>query len=195
MTTIESTLHKYGLTNDDIDIVFLSHLHTDHAGGTVKDKDGILVPRFPKARYIVQKIEWNDAINPNERTAAVYIVDRLMVLKKSGQLDLIEGHMEFLPNIKAVLTGGHTPGHQGIEATSDGMSVGYYADIFPSSNHIRIPYVAAVDLNPIETMAAKRKLVDRMLKDNRAIAFDHDVNIKIGRLSDENGKIVVNKVE
>jgi glyoxylase-like metal-dependent hydrolase (beta-lactamase superfamily II) len=195
LTTIESTLHNLGLTNDDIDIVFLSHLHTDHAGGTVKDIGGVLIPRFPKARYVVQRTEWNDAINPNERTAAVYIVERLMILQKSGQLDLLEGDTEILPNIKTIHTGGHTPGHQGIEATSDGMMVGYYADIFPSSHHIRIPYVAAVDLNPLETMAAKRKLVDKMLKGNIAIAFDHDVDIKIGRLSDENGKIIVNKVE
>ncbi|MCX6827277.1 MAG: MBL fold metallo-hydrolase [candidate division Zixibacteria bacterium] len=195
-TNIETGLKQIGLASNDIDIVFLTHLHTDHAAGSVKNDNGIMVPRFRKARHIVQRTEWDDAINPNERTAAVYIPDRLRVLEKEGQLDLIDGDTELMPGIKAIKTGGHTPGHQAIEATSDGFTTVYYADIVPSSYHIRVPYVAAVDLNPLETMEVKRRLVKRLLEDRHmSIAFDHDINIKIGRLADENGKIIVDRIE
>jgi glyoxylase-like metal-dependent hydrolase (beta-lactamase superfamily II) len=194
-SNIESGLKRLGLSPGDIDIVFLTHLHTDHSAGSVKIENGTMTPRFKKARHIVQKKEWEDATNPNERTAAVYIPDRLRVLEKAGRLDLIDGDTEILPGIRAVKTGGHTPGHQALEAVSDGFTVVYYADIVPYSYHIRIPYVSATDLNPLETMDVKRKLVDRLLKGNMAIAFDHDIDIKIGRLEDQNGKIVVNKIE
>ncbi len=195
-TNIESGLKHLGLSTDDIDLVLLTHLHSDHSGGSVKNENGRLVPRFGNAKYIVQKVEWNDAINPNERTSAVYIFDRLIVLEKSGQLELTDGDSEIIPGIKVVKTGGHTPGHQAIEATSDGFAVVYYADIVPSSHHIRAPYVAAVDLNPLETMQVKRRLVARLIDDkNMAIAFDHDLDIKIGKLKDEMGKIIVDKIE
>jgi len=194
-TNMGAGLKKIGLMPDDIDIVFLSHLHTDHSGGAVKRDDNRYLPRFGKAKYFVQEIEWNDAINPNERTSAVYNPERLKVLEESGRLELLNGDCEIMPGVRAVKTGGHTPGHQAIEAVSDGMTVVYYADIVPSSHHIRIPYVAAVDLDPLETMEVKKKLVEYLLEGNKAIVFDHDIDIKIGRLTREEMRVVVNKIE
>jgi glyoxylase-like metal-dependent hydrolase (beta-lactamase superfamily II) len=194
-TGLETGLKEHGLAPDDIDYLFLSHLHTDHAGGAVKNDNGKLVTRFKNARYIMQKREWEDASSPNERTSAVYIKERLDVLEKSGQMELLNGNSDILPGVKAVLTGGHTPGHQGIEVSSDGKTAVYYADIMPFSYHARIPYVAAVDLNPLETMDVKRKLVKRLLDEDMVICFDHDTEIKIGRLTLDDKKVVVNKIE
>ena len=194
-SNIESGLKRFGLGPDDIHMVFLSHLHTDHAGGAVKSVDGKYIPRFRKARYFVQKIEWDDCMNPNERTAAVYIPERMSALEKSNQLELIDGDADILPGIKVLRTGGHTPGHQAIEATANGATVVYYADIMPSSHHVKIPYIAAVDLDPLETMAVKRVLIERLLECNGAIVFDHDIDIKIGRLAQEDRKVIVRKIE
>jgi glyoxylase-like metal-dependent hydrolase (beta-lactamase superfamily II) len=194
-TAMETGLKNIGLTPDDIDIVFLSHLHTDHSGGSVRNVDGRYIPRFPKARYIVQKREWDDAMHPNERTAAVYIPERLEVLEKSGRLDLYEGDFEIMPDINAVVTGGHTPGHQAIEAVSDGVTVVYYADILPSSYFLKIPYVSGLDLDPTRTMDVKRQLYERLVVQNNAIVFDHDIKIKIGKLVQEDGTVEINKIE
>ena len=194
-TNIEKGLSKIGLGTDDIDFVFLSHLHTDHAAGAVKSDGDSLIPRFKNAKYIVQNQEWDDAMHPNERTAAVYIPERLSVLEKAGQLMLVNGDAEILPGVRAVKTGGHTAGHQALEVTSGDQTVVYYADIVPSSYHVKVPYVASVDLFPLDTMAVKRELVKRLLESGGAIAFDHDTEIKIGRLSKNEYKIVVEKIE
>ena len=51
---LDHALADAGLSADDIDIVLASHLHFDHAGGfTVRDADGRLRPRFPRAQYVV----------------------------------------------------------------------------------------------------------------------------------------------
>jgi len=194
-TNIETGLKEIGVGPGDIDIVFLTHLHTDHAGGAVKRDGNRIVPRFPKATYFVQATEWRDAMKPNERTAAVYIPERLEVLEKAGQLELLDGDSEIMPHLRAVKTGGHTPGHQALEAESGGTTVVYYADIMPSSLHVRIPYVAAVDLDPLTTMAVKRELIERLLATEAAIAFDHDTGIKIGRLTRDDKKVVVDRIE
>jgi glyoxylase-like metal-dependent hydrolase (beta-lactamase superfamily II) len=193
-SAIESGLTGLGFSTDDIDYVILSHLHTDHAGGTVVDRDGNLVPRFKNARYVVQKEEWQDAMNPDERTAAVYKVDMLKVLEDAGQLELVDGDVELLPGVKLVKTGGHTGGHQGMEFTSGGQTVVYYADIIPFSHHFKVPYVASVDLYPRDTMKVKRELTRRVLEGGFAIAFDHDVEIPIGVAREEGLKTVIEPV-
>lgn len=194
-TNIEKGLKELGFSPEDIDIVFLTHLHTDHSGGAVVDNGSGIQPRFPKATYIVQKDEWEDATNPDERTSAVYIPERLKILEAAGQLELIDGDKELMPGLKAVKTGGHTRGHMALEAESEGTTVVYYADIVPSSHHIRVPFVPSTDLFPLDTMKVKRKLTKRMLENNIMIAFDHDIEIKLGRLREDGPKTVVDKVE
>ena len=191
---IETGLNELGFGVDDIDYVLLSHLHTDHAGGAVTETGGRLMPRFPKARYVVQKAEWNDAMHPDERTASVYKVEMLKVLEDAGQLDLIDGDVELLPGVRLVKTGGHTAGHQGMEFSSGGKTVVYYADIIPFTHHLKVPYVASVDLFPRDTMKVKRQLVTRALAGEIIIAFDHDVDIPIGTVHEEEMRVVVKPV-
>lgn len=191
---IETGLKEIGFAVEDIDYVLLSHLHLDHSGGTVKMVDDRLTPRFPRARYVVQKDEWDDAMHPDERTTAVYKVDLLKTLEDAGQLVLIDGDEELIPGVKLVKTGGHTVGHQGMEFSSGGETIAYYADIIPFSHHFKVPYVASVDLYPRETMKVKRTLVRRALAGEIAIAFDHDTEIPIGRAYEDGVKTIIKPV-
>jgi glyoxylase-like metal-dependent hydrolase (beta-lactamase superfamily II) len=194
-TNIETGLRNLGFQPEDIDYVFLTHLHTDHSGGSVKNANGKVVPRFPKAVYVVQQDEWDDATHPDERTAAVYIPDRLRILEAAGQLELIDGDKELLPGIRAVKTGGHTRGHQAFEAESERKMAVYYADIVPSAHHIRVPFVPSTDLFPLDTMKVKRGLLKRLLAEDMVIVFDHDIDTKIGRLREDGGKVLVDTIE
>ncbi len=193
-SNIENGLNDLGYSVDQITHVLLSHLHTDHVGGAVVERDGKIVPRFPKATYVVQKMEWDDATHPNERTAAVYVPDRLKALEESGQLELIEGDSEYIPGVKLIRTGGHTPGHMGMEFSSGGKTVVYYADIIPSVHHFKVPYVASVDLYPLETMKVKRSLVKRALAGEILIAFDHDIDVPIGWAREDGVRTIVESV-
>ncbi len=190
-SNIEKGLEEIGFSSEDIDIVFLSHLHTDHSGGAVIEKNGKVIPRFENARYLVQKEEWHDAMNPDERTAAVYISERLKPIEESGQLELLDGDCDYLPGVRIVKTGGHTPGHMGIEFFSIDIAIVYYADIIPSSHHFKVPYVPSTDLLPLDTMKVKRKLTKRALSGEIAIAFDHDIEIPIGKAREEGVKTII----
>ncbi len=192
---LESGLASLGLTPDDIDYVILTHLHTDHAGGAVKLVDGDFVPRFEKATYIAGKEEWEVAVNPNERTAAVYLPDRYHALKDSGQLELIDANTELFPGIRAVYTGGHTEGHFGLQMESGGQKVWYYADIFCTSAHMPVPYIPGTDLFPLESMDMKRKVLPEIINDGVIMAYDHEVNFPFGRVTKEGKRLVVTPVE
>ncbi len=152
--------------------------------------DGHYVPRFPKARYIISELEWAVATRPDERTSAVYIPERLHPLKEAGQVDFIDGTTELFPGIKAVHTGGHSEGHFGIEMTSQRQKVWYYADIFPTVHHMRVPFVPATDVYPLTSMEVKRRLYPQILNQDVILAFDHDIRMPLARIKDVDGKII-----
>ncbi len=191
VSNLEGGLSSLGLTEEDIDYVILTHLHTDHSGGAVKLVDGNYVPRFPKAKYLIGKDEWEDAIHPNERTSAVYIPERLNALNDAGQIEFIDLNVELFPGIKAVHTGGHTAGHFGLQMESGGKKVWYYADIFCTSAHMRIPFVPATDLFPLQTMEVKRDSIDEIIGDNVIMAFDHDVDSPFATVQMDGRKMIV----
>jgi glyoxylase-like metal-dependent hydrolase (beta-lactamase superfamily II) len=190
-TRWDELLEAEGLKASDISGLILSHAHADHAMGAVKsDTDGNPELRFPNAKIYVQKREWQDAMNPNERTAATYLVDKLRLFEDSGNLELLDGDTDLFDGVSVKVTGGHTPGSQAVFVDSGGERVIYPADIMPSISHIRVPYVAAVDLDPTATMDMKRWLNEKMLKEDWIIAFDHDMTMKFARFKEgEKGRI------
>jgi glyoxylase-like metal-dependent hydrolase (beta-lactamase superfamily II) len=196
-TRWDSELNSKGLKPEDITSVILTHAHADHAMGALRmGKDGQPELRFPNARVYIQRREWRDAMNPDERTAATYLVHNLRILEESGRLELLDGDTELFSGISVMVTGGHTPGSQAVIVDGGGQRVIYPADIMPSTAHIRIPYVAAVDLDPATTMEKKRWLHEKMLKEDWILAFDHDIYLKFAKFREgEKGRIEAVKVE
>jgi len=181
-SALEKNLSEHNLTPESIHLVLLSHLHADHAGGVIKVENSQKVPRFPNARYVVQFKEWEEAMHPDERTSVTYFTSNLRILEDENLLELVDGEDEVVKGIKLINTGGHTPGHQAVLIEDGENKIIWAGDIIPSTHHLRIPYVASVDLDPKETMEQKKRFLKMCLNDGWALAFDHDLKVKIGKL-------------
>lgn len=193
---LESGLAELGIKPDEVDYVIHTHLHLDHVGGAVKDDgDGNPVPRFSRAQHILQKLEWEAANDPDERSEAAYDKSKFMPLYDAGLLKIIEGNVELIPGIKLVLTGGHTMGHQGVIVESEGERLFLFADIVPFQSHIRPAYVASADLFPLETIKIKKELLPDIAQHGWYLGFDHEIDIKVCRIIDTGMKLVAEKVE
>lgn len=172
-----------GLWPDDIDIVVNSHLHFDHCGGnTLRAADGKWVPAFPKARYVVQRGEWEQALHPVERDKPSYIAARLKPLGGSEALSLLEGDAPVAAGVEAVLVPGHTAFHQGLKVTSGGRTFFYLGDAVPTAAHIDLPYIMSYDLYPVETFANKKALLNRAADEGWVLGFSHDLDRPFGAL-------------
>lgn len=193
--TLLESLADAGLKPEDIDIVINTHLHFDHCGGnTFVDRDGRLRPTFSRARYVVQKTEWDEATNTHELSKASYLPENFIPLIEAGLVDLIDGDREIYPGIALVGTPGHNRGHQSVKIESDGKTALFLGDLIPTAGHIPLPYVMGYDLYPVELLEVKRRILREALEDRWLLIFEHDPEIRMGYLREVNGKLTVEAI-
>ena len=182
-------LRALGFAPEDVTQVILSHLHFDHLGGVIdKADDGTATAVFPHAQVVMQKAEWELATQPpNERIAAAYrhAPECLEPLKT---VELIDGDTTLTPHIRAAVSGGHTSPHQCIIVEAGGTGLIHFADIVPTTSHLRLAWNAAYDTDPLVTIAAKKRFYAEAREKNLWVSFSHDDTIAAGRFSDEEGR-------
>ena len=79
-------LEAAGVNREDIDTVFLTHLHPDHVGWNINNDGASPVPAFPKARYVFHKDDW-EAFRPprdSEIFGLTYWEETLAPLESAG---------------------------------------------------------------------------------------------------------------
>ena len=190
---LKGALASHGLKPQDVDIVINTHLHLDHAGGnTCVGDDGGIIPAFPRARYVIQKGEWEDATNPNERTKGSYIANDFLPLERLGVVDFVDGNeVEIIKGVSVIVAGGHTAFHQCVKVESEGEVALFLADLVPTVSHLPLPYIMAYDLVPQDTLKAKKKLLKRAVDEDWLVIFQHDPRVEAGYLRQEGNKTVL----
>ena len=177
------SLAGLGLAPEAVDIVVNSHLHFDHCGGnTRKTTAGTWEPAFPRARYIVQRGEWDQAMHPVGRDKPSYLPARLKPLADSGQLMLLDGNGPIGQGAEAVIVPGHTASHQGVRVAAAGRTFFYAADAIPTAAHIGLDSIMSYDLYPVETFDSKKTLLERAEAEDWVLGFSHDLAVPFGRL-------------
>src|SRR3990172_995230 len=188
--TLLESLADAGLKPEDIDIVINTHLHFDHCGGnTFVDREGRLRPTFPKARYVAQKTEWDEATNTHELSKASYLPENFIPLMDAGLVDLVDGDREIYPGITLVRTPGHNRGHQSVKIKSEGKTAFFLGDLIPTSAHIPLPYIMGYDLYPMELLEVKRSILRYALENQWLLIFEHDTKVRMGYLKEVEGKM------
>ena len=150
--SIEKGLAKHGFSPDDITDVFLTHLHFDHCGGSIKrDESGALVPAFPKALYWSNHKHWESALAPNEREKASFLKENILPMEEHGLLRFVEAvdGAEWLPDIRVRYVNGHTDAMMLPQIRYNDTTILYCADLIPSVHHVSLPWVMAYDMRPL----------------------------------------------
>ena len=172
--TLLSEVEAFELRPDDIDIVFLTHLHLDHVGTNMTKENGVWKQTFPNATYMVAKSDWEMFNQMADKPAFQYIKEQVQPLLSNGNLDLFEGETSLTDGGTTIPTPGHTPGHTSLLLESEGET----AVIIGDAAHIP-PQVEQSSWSPSpdrdKTLSAKTRssLMDFIEKENALIASGH----------------------
>ncbi|MFC5524773.1 MBL fold metallo-hydrolase [Rhodanobacter ginsengisoli] len=183
------SLAAVGLGHEDIDVVVLSHLHFDHAGGLLAAWEEGSPPRllFPNARFVTGAEHWRRAQHPHPRDRASFIPELPPLLEASGRLERVEG--EYSQTLgKAVrfsFSDGHTPGLMLAEVAG----VVFCADLIPGRFWVHLPITMGYDRWPEKLIDEKRVFLEDKLARDVRLFFTHDHDCALARVTrDERGR-------
>lgn len=179
---IVPALESAGFLPESIDVVAMSHLHFDHAGGLLRT-DGSRA--FPNARIVAQKAEWEVALGDNPRLVASYVQPELTLVRDWGAQGWADGEQEILPGVSVVPTGGHSSGHQAVivRGTGEGSrTLAFFGDLFMRPWSANPRWVTAFDDFPLDSVRRKAELFAQAADAGWLVALSHESRTPVGRI-------------
>src|SRR5580704_2974967 len=174
---LAGSLHSAGYTPEEVDLVLVTHLHSDHVGG-LTTQDGKRV--FPNADVYVAKAEsdfWLSAENAAkapkdaqpffqsaQAIAAPYI--------EAGKWQTFRGSETIVDGMQLVPLPGHTPGHTGYEFSSKGQRILFLGDIVHAQRvQLQHPEITAIfDVDQTAAAATRNQLLSKLAGEDVLIA-------------------------
>lgn len=179
---IVPALETAGFAPDTVDVVAMSHLHFDHAGGLLR-ADGSRA--FPRATIVAQRAEWEVALGDNPRLVASYVQPELALVRDWGAEGWADGEREVLPGVSVVPTGGHSTGHQAIVVRGTGPgrhTLAFFGDLMMRPWAANPRWVTSFDDFPLDSVVQKAGLFGQAADEGWIVALSHDSKHPIGRL-------------
>lgn len=181
------SLKAIGIAPEDVDVVVLSHLHFDHAGGVLAAWHEHHAPAlvFPNATFVVGAEAWQRAIQPHARDRASFIPGLTDLLTDSGRLSLATGDRSDVLGEDFVFhrSSGHTPGLLLTEIAMPDGPVLFAADLIPGKAWVHLPITMGYDRYPEMLIDEKATLLGDLLERRGRLFFTHDPVIAMGTVA------------
>lgn len=178
-----------GFQAEDVDTVFITHLHPDHVGWSVTRTGGEESATFPNARYIANEADWAAFDTPKDSEIFGYDwwAETVAPLRRLGVLDLITGETELTGELMVTPTPGHTPGSMSMIVNSGGERAFIMGDVFHGPAQVtETDWVFHYDMDPVKAGETRKDMLTWAEQNNAAIAICHHSGF--GRVIREAGK-------
>ncbi|MFY0631902.1 MAG: MBL fold metallo-hydrolase [Flavobacteriaceae bacterium] len=174
--SLDTSLAKHGFHRNDITDVFLTHLHFDHCGGSIKwnkDKTGY-EPAFKNAKFWSNENHWDWAINPNPREKASFLKENILPMQESGQLNFVGLNPSQQLGFDVLTMDGHTEKQMLPKISYQEKEIVFMADLLPTTGHIPLPYVMGYDTRPLLTIKEKAQFLNEAADHEYFLFLEHD---------------------
>ena len=174
-----------GIDRHAVDLVVTTHLHPDHVGWNLTDGS----PTFPGARYLVPRADWDYWTSPDVLANSPHITESVLPLDEARVLDLIDGEYDVTPELKAVPTPGHTPGHISVSISSGGQRGFVLGDVAhsPAQAH-HTDWSPAFDVDPDVARSTRRRVLDELEAGGVLVQSGHFPSPGYGRFARSGGR-------
>jgi glyoxylase-like metal-dependent hydrolase (beta-lactamase superfamily II) len=174
--SLAKSLQQLGVHPTDITDVFLTHLHFDHCGGSVKyGSHGQYELTFPRATYWTNEDHWNWATVPNPREKASFLEENILPLQEHGALKYLDlATKSLFPGFDFLTMDGHTDKQMLPKMQYKGHTLVFMADLLPSVGHIPLPYVMGYDTRPLLTLQEKQQFLEEAAQNQFVLFLEHD---------------------
>ncbi|NLU68332.1 MBL fold metallo-hydrolase [Streptomyces sp. HNM0574] len=168
-------LTQAGFPPESVDLVILTHLHTDHVGWNTRKSGGTWEPTFPRARYLTSRTEWDFwAGYAMDEPRRQMFRDSVDPVRAAGLLDLVdvaENGTDVAPGLRLLPTPGHTPGHLAVGLRDDDATALITGDCVHHPVQLPHPGIGScVDIDPVQAEATRRSLI-RSLADTETLVL------------------------
>jgi glyoxylase-like metal-dependent hydrolase (beta-lactamase superfamily II) len=138
-----------------------THLHVDHVGWNTMLVDGKWVSTFPKARYLMGRVEFAHWRGQHERDdMAAIFADSVKPVHEAGLVDLVETDHRVSDEISLVPTIGHTPGHVSVLIRSQGEQALITGDFMHHPCQIARPHWSSTaDSDPDQAQQTRERML------------------------------------
>lgn len=199
--SLDNSLQAAGFHRDDITDVFMTHLHFDHCGGSIrhnKDHTGY-EPAFRNARFWTNEDHWQWAIKPNAREKASFLPENILPMQESGQLNFVPRSESDSTNFDELgfdifFADGHTDKMMIPKIRYKDKTICFMADLLPTAGHIPLPYVMGYDTRPLLTLPEKEKFLNEAAEKGYYLFLEHDAYNEIITVANTEKGVRLNEV-
>jgi len=167
---LAAALARIGVRADAISHVVITHAHADHYAGIAVERDGHLVPRFPRARHLLGRADWDG--NPARRDPRSDFA-RLELINQHGLLDAVDGEREIAAGVTLIPTPGETPGHLAVRIESAGARFYYLGDLFHHPCEIEHADWIPPNRDAVSLRASRARIIAAGTSQPATLVFSH----------------------
>jgi glyoxylase-like metal-dependent hydrolase (beta-lactamase superfamily II) len=173
-----------GYPPESIDTVLCTHLHVDHVGWNTRLEGGRWVPTFPRARYLMGRVEfghWTQVAGRDDMQAI--LADSVTPVIEAGLVDLVETDHQVCAEVALVATPGHTPGHVSVRIRSEGEAALITGDFMHHPCQIARPHWSSTaDSDPAVARATRERLLASLSNAPTLVIGTHFAGPTAGRV-------------
>ena len=165
-------LATIGVRPEQITHVLITHAHGDHFAGVTTEREGQRVARYPRARHLLGRREWEG--NPGRELPDSDLMIHLGTIQRLGLLDLVDGDHEVVPGVTMMHAPGESPGHSIVCVRSGGESFYVLGDLFHHACEVEHPGWVSTGRDQAAMRVSRDRLMAEAVQARATLVFTHE---------------------